>query len=62
MLSFSIQGPVLIGFVAVYVAYLSLAAFVLAVFIVSLAGVIFHFRSRRLTAERAQAAEQERAS
>lgn len=60
MLSFSIQGPVLIGFVAIYVAYLSLAAFILSVLIVSLAGVIFHFRSRRLTAERAQAAEQER--
>jgi putative ATP-binding cassette transporter len=60
MLSFSIQGPVLIGFVAIYVAYLSFVAFALSVLIVSLAGVIFHFRSRRLTAERAQAAEQER--
>ncbi len=60
MLSFSIQGPVLIGFVAIYVAYLSIVAFLLSVLIVSMAGVIFHFRSRRLTAERSLAAEHER--
>jgi putative pyoverdin transport system ATP-binding/permease protein len=60
MLSFSIQGPVLIGFVAIYVAYLSLVAFALSVVIVGAAGTIFHFRSRRLTAERMKAAEQER--
>src|SRR5262249_36839256 len=52
MLSFSIQGPVLIAFVAIYVAYLSFAAFALSVVIVSFAGVMFHFRSRSLTAER----------
>jgi putative ATP-binding cassette transporter len=60
MLSFSIQGPILIGFVAAYVAYLSFTAFVLSVLIVSLAGVIFHFRSRKLTEERSRAAEWER--
>ena len=60
MLSFSIQGPVLIGFVAIYVAYLSIVAFALSVLIVSMAGLIFHFRSRRLTAERSLAAEHER--
>jgi len=60
MLSFSIQGPILIGFVAIYVAYLSLTAFFLAAIIVTLAGLIFHFRSRRLTEERARAAEHER--
>jgi putative ATP-binding cassette transporter len=60
MLSFSIQGPVLIGFVAIYVAYLSLAAFLLSVLIVSMAGLIFHFRSRKLTEERTRAAEHER--
>jgi putative pyoverdin transport system ATP-binding/permease protein len=60
MLSFSIQGPVLIGFVAIYVAYLSLAAFLLSVLIVSMAGLIFHFRSRKLVEERARAAEHER--
>jgi putative ATP-binding cassette transporter len=56
MLSFSVQGPILIGFVAVYVAYLSLAAFLLSVLIVGMAGLIFHFRSRRLTEERMRAA------
>ena len=60
MLSFSIQGPVLIGFVAIYVAYLSFVAFALSVLIVSMAGLIFHFRSRKLTAERSLAAEHER--
>ena len=60
MLCFSMQAPVLIFFVAIYVAYLSLAAFVLSVVIVGAAGTIFHFRNRRLTAERAKAAEQER--
>jgi putative ATP-binding cassette transporter len=60
VLCYSMQAPVLIFFVAIYVAYLSLAAFVLSIVIVGTAGTIFHFRSRRLTAERAKAAEQER--
>jgi putative ATP-binding cassette transporter len=60
MLSFSIQGPILIGFVAIYVAYLSMAAFLLSVLIVSMAGLIFHFRSKKLTEERMRAAEHER--
>ena len=60
MLSFAVQGPVLIAFVAIYVIYLSFAAFALSVVIVGTASVIFHFRSRRLTAERAEAADQER--
>jgi putative ATP-binding cassette transporter len=60
MLTFSIQGPVLIGFVAIYVAYLSLAAFVLSAVILVTAGTIFHFKSRHLTAERAKASAQER--
>lgn len=60
MLSFSIQAPVLIFFVGIYVAYLSFAAFALSVIIVTFTGTLFHFRSRRLTAERTKAAEQER--
>ncbi len=60
MLSFSIQAPVLISFVAIYVAYLSFAAFALSVIIVGFTATVFHFRSRRLAAERAKAAEQER--
>src|SRR5262249_33964352 len=59
-LSFSIQGPVLIGFVAIYVMFLSFVAFALAAVIVSAAATILHFRSRRLTADRMKAAEQER--
>jgi putative pyoverdin transport system ATP-binding/permease protein len=59
-LCYSIQAPVVIFFVALYVAYLSPAALALSAVIVSFAGIIFHFRSRRLTAERAAAAEEER--
>lgn len=59
-LCYSIQAPVLLAFVAIYIAYLSLAAFALSVAIVSLAGIIFHFRSRRLTVERTKAVEEER--
>lgn len=59
-LCYSIQAPVLLAFVAIYIAYLSLPAFALSVAIVSLAGAIFHFRSRRLTVERSKAAEEER--
>lgn len=59
-LCYSMQAPVVIFFIAVYIAYLSPAAFVLSAAIVILAGTIFHFRGRRLTAERAAAAEEER--
>jgi putative ATP-binding cassette transporter len=60
MLCYTMQAPVLIFFVAMYVAYLSLPAFALSVVIVSLAGTIFHFRTGRVASERAAAAEQER--
>ena len=60
MLTFSIQGPVLIGFVALYVAYLSFVAFALSVLIVGAAATIFHFKSRKLTAEKSKAVIQER--
>jgi putative ATP-binding cassette transporter len=60
MLGFTIQAPVLIFFVAIYVAYLSLAALALSILIVGAAGIIFHYRSRRLTEEKMKAAEQER--
>ena len=42
MLCFTVQGAVLIFFVGLYVAYLSLAAFALTVVIVTGAGFIFH--------------------
>jgi cyclic peptide transporter len=57
---YSVLGAVVLLFVGTYVAYLSLAAFALSVVIIGAAGTIFHFRSRRLIAERAKAAEQER--
>jgi putative ATP-binding cassette transporter len=60
MLCYSMQSLVLIFFVGLYVVYLSFPAFVLSILIVGAAGTIFHYRSRRLTAERADAAVQER--
>lgn len=60
MLAFSVQAPVLIFFVAIYVAYLSLVAFILSVAIVGVAATIFHYRSRHLAAKKAKASEQER--
>ena len=60
MLAFSLQGLVLIFFVAIYVAYLSLAAFALSVLIVGIAAAISHIRNRRLDSEKREAAEHER--
>jgi len=59
-LCYTMQGVVVVFFIALYVAYLSLVAFVLSVVILVAAGTIFHYRSRRLVAERAKAAAQER--
>ena len=59
-LCYSMQSVVVVCFVAAYVAYLSVAAFALSVVIVAAAGALFHFRGKRLTAERSRAAEQER--
>jgi putative ATP-binding cassette transporter len=60
MLSFSVQAPVLIFFVGIYVAYLSFAAFAMSVLVIGTAGIIFHFKSRRLAVEKAKAAGEER--
>ena len=59
-LVYSMQSVVLIFFISIYVAYLSLAAFIMSVVIVGIAGTVFHLRSRRLAIERARAADQER--
>ena len=59
-LCYSMQGVVVVFFVALYVAYLSFVAFALSVVILVAAGALFHFRGRRLVEERAKAAEQER--
>src|SRR6516165_5360647 len=47
-LAFAAQGAVLIFFVAMYVAYLSLLAFGLSIVIVGIAALVFHARSRQL--------------
>ena len=60
MLCFTIQGAVLIFFVGLYVAYLSLAAFALTVVIVSGAGFIFHHKNKRLAAQKGESAAWER--
>src|SRR5262245_19252122 len=57
---FSLQGLVLILFVAIYVAYLSLIAFALSVLVVGGATILLHRRNRQLDAETQAAAQQER--
>ncbi|MFZ3308906.1 MAG: cyclic peptide export ABC transporter [Xanthobacteraceae bacterium] len=60
MLCFTVQGAVLIFFVGLYVAYLSLTAFALTVVIVTGAGFIFHFKNKRLAAQKGESAGWER--
>jgi putative ATP-binding cassette transporter len=60
MLCFTVQGAVLIFFVALYVAYLSLAAFVTTIVVVTVAGILFHVKNHRLIAEKQKSAEWER--
>ena len=57
--AFVAQGGVLIFFVGIYVAYLSLLAFALSVIIVGVAAVVFHARTRQLTLAQRQAADWE---
>jgi putative ATP-binding cassette transporter len=59
MLCFTVQGAVLIFFVAIYVAFLSLAAIITTIVIVSVAATIFHMKNRRLVTEKQRAAEWE---
>src|ERR1043165_8092226 len=59
MLCFTVQGAVLIFFVSIYVAYLSLAAITTTILIVAVAGIIFHLKNRRLVAEKQKSAEWE---
>ena len=60
MLCFTVQGAVLIFFVSFYVAYLSLAAFVMTFVIVLGAGIMFHLKNRRLSEQKAESAAWER--
>jgi putative ATP-binding cassette transporter len=60
LLCFTIQGAVLIFFVAIYVAFLSLAAITMTIVIVVTAAFIFHARNKRLAAQKQEAASWER--
>jgi cyclic peptide transporter len=60
MLCYTIQGAVLIFFVAIYVAYLSMAAFLTTITVVLIAGVIFHHKNRQLLEEKQRSAVWER--
>ncbi len=54
MLCFTIQGAVLVFFVGLYLSYLSLAAFLLTFVIVVGAGTIFHYKNKRLAAQKSE--------
>jgi putative ATP-binding cassette transporter len=58
-LAFAGQGAILILFIGVYVAFLSLLALVLGVLIVGIASALFHSRSRHLAAATREASEWE---
>ena len=60
MLCFTVQGAVLVFFVGLYVAYLSLTAFALTFVIVTGAGFIFHYKNKRLAAQKGESAAWER--
>jgi putative ATP-binding cassette transporter len=60
MLCFSVQGAVLIFFVAIYVAFLSIAAIVTTIVVVGVAAAIFQSKNRRLAADKQMSAEWER--
>jgi putative pyoverdin transport system ATP-binding/permease protein len=60
MLCFTVQGAVLVFFVGLYVAYLSLVAFALTFVIVSGSATVFHYKNRRLSAQKSEAAAGER--
>jgi putative ATP-binding cassette transporter len=50
-LAFAAQGALLIFLVAIYVAYLSIVAFVLGIIIVGVGAALFHAKSRQLATE-----------
>jgi putative ATP-binding cassette transporter len=57
MFAFAGQGIVLVIFVGIYVAYLSMLAFVMSVTILGVAAVIFHAKSHQLAAGTREASE-----
>ena len=58
-LAFAVQGVVLIFFVGIYVAYLSLLAFVLAILVVGVAAALFHAKSHQVTTGMREASDWE---
>jgi cyclic peptide transporter len=60
LLSITVQGAVLIFFIAIYVAFLSIAAIIITIVVVGAAAIIFHYKNRRLAAEKQEAAAWER--
>jgi putative ATP-binding cassette transporter len=60
LLAVTMQGAVLIFFIAIYVAFLSLGAILITIVVVVTAGMIFHLKNKRLAAEKQQAAAWER--
>lgn len=56
MIAFAGQGIVLVIFVGIYIAYLSMLAFLLSVAILGVAGAIFHSKSHELAAGQREAA------
>jgi putative ATP-binding cassette transporter len=60
MLAFMVQGVVLIAFVALYVAYLSLVTFALCVIIIGTASALYHAKSRERLDSAREAAKWER--
>jgi putative ATP-binding cassette transporter len=58
-LCFSTQSLALVFFIAIYVAYLSFAAFVTGILVVGVAAVFVHVRNLRLAAEKQEAGQRE---
>lgn len=60
LLAVTMQGAVLIFFIAIYVAFLSLGAIIITIIVVVVAGTIFHVKNKRLAAAKQEAAAWER--
>jgi putative ATP-binding cassette transporter len=59
MLCFAAQSLVLVFFIAIYVAYLSFAAFAISILIIGVAAAFFHARNLRMAAEKQEVAQRE---
>lgn len=59
MLCFAAQSLVLVFFIAIYVAYLSVAAFAISILVIGIAAAFLHAKSRRMAPEKQEAAQRE---